>query len=213
MSTKYPRTPHLPWSPGGTRDDRKIESVDSLIGIDLVITEKIDGSNICFTRDNVFARSHSGAPTHESFGLAKAKHAEIRHSIMGGLSIFAEYTYAVHSIEYTQMTSPIWVIGVRLGERWLDFDLTEEWATKCGLVTVPVVFRGSVKGEEDLRFLTESLSNAPSLLGGTREGVVVRTLSSFVEDRFGSCVAKYVRKDHVQTDEHWSRNWKKQDIK
>jgi hypothetical protein len=49
----------------------------------------------------------------------------------------------------------------------------------------------------------------PSALGGIREGFVVRTEASFMEDDFGQNVLKYVRANHVQTDEHWTRNWRK----
>ncbi len=41
-AAKYPRTPHLPWSPGGTRDDRRLASVSRLLDQELVITEKLD---------------------------------------------------------------------------------------------------------------------------------------------------------------------------
>lgn len=66
MSAKYPRTPHLPWSPGGTRDDKRLTVLDQLYGRTLVFTEKLDGSNLCLTADAVYARSHSGAPRHPS---------------------------------------------------------------------------------------------------------------------------------------------------
>jgi hypothetical protein len=35
------------------------------------------------------------------------------------------------------------------------------------------------------------------------EGYVVRIAESFKMDRFQNVVAKYVRKGHVQTSEHW----------
>jgi hypothetical protein len=83
MINKFPRIPHLSWSPGGTRDDRRLSdfSLINFIGNRIVITEKMDGSNLCITRDEIFARSHSGAPTHPSFDLAKKMHGEIRHKI------------------------------------------------------------------------------------------------------------------------------------
>jgi hypothetical protein len=37
---KYPRTMHLPWSPGLQNDDRVIESLDGLIGQEVVVTDK-----------------------------------------------------------------------------------------------------------------------------------------------------------------------------
>ena len=38
--SKYGRTDHLPWSPGATNDDRISNSVDSLLGKEIIITEK-----------------------------------------------------------------------------------------------------------------------------------------------------------------------------
>jgi len=48
--SKYNRTYHLPWSPGSTNDDRISNGVESLLGIDIVITEKLDGENCGMTK-------------------------------------------------------------------------------------------------------------------------------------------------------------------
>lgn len=40
------------------------------------------------------------------------------------------------------------------------------------------------------------------------EGYVVRTVEGFAFDEFASHIAKWVRKGHVQTDEHWKANWR-----
>lgn len=48
----------------------------------------------------------------------------------------------------------------------------------------------------------------PSALGGEREGVVIRLACSFPASEFGLSVCKSVRAGHVQTDEHWTRNWR-----
>ena len=42
---KYPRTYHVPWSPGTTSDDRLLKSVDQFVGKRVVVTEKMDGEN------------------------------------------------------------------------------------------------------------------------------------------------------------------------
>ncbi len=57
--SKYNRTMHLPFSPGSTSDDRIADSVDSLLGRDLIISEKLDGENCGMNNDGVFARSHA----------------------------------------------------------------------------------------------------------------------------------------------------------
>ncbi|MFO0661356.1 MAG: RNA ligase family protein [Polyangiaceae bacterium] len=205
MSAKYPRTPHLPWSPGGTNDDKRLDLVESFVGTNIVITEKCDGSNLTYTRESVFARTHSSAPKHPSFALAKATHASIKTLIPEGHSVFCEYCYAVHSIEYSALPSYSLVFGVRRdGDAvWLSWDDVEAVAESIGLPTVPVLFRGTVKTERELVELTTRLSSGTSVFGGSCEGVVVRRAGTFLDEAFSYSVAKWVRAGHVQTDEHW----------
>ncbi|MDI3281785.1 RNA ligase family protein [Polyangium sp. 15x6] len=205
MSAKYPRTFHLPWSPGGTSDDKRMSDVSALIGAEIVATEKCDGSNLTYTRKNVFSRSHAGPPAHPSFDLAKATHARIGHMLSEGISVFCEYCYAVHSITYEKLPDYSLVFGVRddAAGIWWDWDMVTAQASDLGLPTAPVLFRGVVSSVDELRALTDRLSREPSTFGGPREGVVVRVVSQFPDGAFGRCVAKWVRKGHVQTDEHW----------
>lgn len=205
VSAKYPRTLHLPWSPGGTSDDKRLSDVSALIGVEIVVTEKCDGSNLTYTRKSVFSRSHTGPPGHASFNVAKATHARIAHAIPEGVSVFCEYCYAVHSISYESLPSYSLVFGVRedvRGSHW-DWEMVSAQAADLGLPTVPVLFRGQVGSPQGLRALTEKLCRDPSTFGGSREGIVVRVAASFSEAKFGEYVAKCVRRDHVQTDEHW----------
>ncbi|MEV0787225.1 RNA ligase family protein [Streptomyces sp. NPDC050423] len=45
MRTHYPRTPHLPWSPGAASDDVRLADLAGLTGTEVVVTEKLDGEN------------------------------------------------------------------------------------------------------------------------------------------------------------------------
>ena len=38
---------------------------------------------------------------------------------------------------------------------------------------------------------------------------MTRSIDEYHVDAFKENVFKYVRKNHVSTDEHWSRNWKR----
>jgi hypothetical protein len=145
--------------------------VSSLVGVDLVITEKCDGSNLTYTREQVFARSHGKPPVHPSFDLAKATHAQLRGHLDEGLSVFCEYCYAVHSIEYEALPGYSMVFGVRDDAKkvWWSWVMVELQAQLLGLPTVPVLFRGQVSSERALRTLTDDLAREPSLLGGPRE--------------------------------------------
>lgn len=43
---KYPKTMHLPWSPGLQNDDRVIANLDAFRGHEVVVTEKLDGEKL-----------------------------------------------------------------------------------------------------------------------------------------------------------------------
>ncbi len=77
------------------------------------------------------------------------------------------------------------------------------WAAELGVQTAPVLCQTAVTRLDALRSLTTSLASAPSACGGQREGVVVRHLGGFADDCFSTSVAKWVRKGHVQSGDHW----------
>lgn len=204
-SPKYNRTMHLPWSPGGTNDDKRAPSVESLLNVPLVITEKMDGSNTSLENIGCFARTHSGPPTHASFDGLKALHASVKYNIPVGIQLFGEWCFALHSIPYDSLPGYFLMFNVRdeLADIWFPWDTVEVLASTIGVPTVPVLFQGTVSSEKELKNLTESLVYQPSTYGPTREGVVVRIASGFKNENFPQSVMKWVRKDHVQTDEHW----------
>ncbi len=119
--------------------------------------------------------------------------------------MFGEWVYAKHSIEYTALTSFFQVFGVRTGSKWASWDEVCLWAAELGTVTVPVAAGPRVfENQNDLQDCVEQLVRQPSACGGEREGVVVRLAGEFADEDFGTSVAKWVRKDHVQSDDHWS---------
>lgn len=205
-SGKYPRTLHVPSSPGGTRDDRRLVSLEGFVGVDVVVTEKLDGSNVALSRDHVFARSHGGAPAHPSFAPLKAIHAGVAWQIPEGVSVFGEWCHAVHSIRYPSLPvdAELSVFAVRddADGTWRSWDDVAGLAAALGLVTVPELARLAPASTGELAGVLETHAQAPSVYGPDREGVVVRVAAAF--DDFATAVAKWVRADHVQTDEHWS---------
>lgn len=204
---KYNRTLHLPWSEGATNDDKVAKDISNLIGKDITVTEKLDGSNVCLESVGCFARSHSGPPKHPSFDAFKAFHAPIKGSIPDNFQFFGEWLYAKHSLHYSSLPSYFFLFGVRAVTKnpfWLQWKEVESFASELGVPTPPVLFQGSVKSEKYLKELTTSFMNRPSLYGEEREGIVVRISDMFEDSNFGNCIFKQVRKDHVQTDDHWS---------
>lgn len=203
---KYPRTFHLPYSPGATKEDRIARDVSRLVGKHLLLTEKMDGSNVCLTREAVFARSHNGPPTHPSFDLLKAHHSQVRFDIPEHVEIFGEWLYAVHSIKYNRLPSYLQVFAVRDGTSWWSWEDTREMANEIMASTVPAIFDFVPSSEDDLRSKVEVVTVhnffKPSC-GSDREGIVVRPVGDFWQDEFETSVLKWVRPGHVQTDEHW----------
>jgi hypothetical protein len=197
---KYPRTYHLPWSPGKTSDDRTMEDPDEVFAAaEIVVTEKMDGECSTLYRDYLHARGVDYAP-HPSRDRLRALHASIAHDIPNGWRLCGENLYAVHSIEYDALPAHFLVFSI-WNERneCLSWDETVTWARLLGLHTVPVIARGI--WNEALVRLSDGV--AKSQLGGDREGYVVRLAAGFHYRAFRQSVAKYVRKDHVTTDDHW----------
>lgn len=202
---KYPRIPHLPESPGGTKDDDRLTSVDHLVGRRLLFTEKMDGANCCLTREGIFARSHNGPPTHPSFDRAKAVWAAIRYSIPPRVAVFGEWCYAKHSIAYTRLPGFLLVFGVYAeeGDVWWAWAETIGLALRLGLQVVPTLGITDLVGAHHLPMLVSSLRQP--IYGAETEGLVVRVADEFPNADFSRRIAKWVRAGHVQTDEHWAR--------
>lgn len=205
-SPKYERTFHLPWSPGGTSDDKRMKDISGLLNTDVVITEKMDGSNVCMEADGCFARTHSGPPDHLSFDCFKQLHSMCKSRIPKGIQIFGEWCYALHSIPYDRLPGSYFLMfGARelFTNKWVAWEEVELWAEELQLPTVPVLTMTNVKNETSFKDLINTLCAQPSVCGKVREGVVVRVSREFSNEYFPRLVAKWVRKGHVITDQHW----------
>ena len=197
---KYPRTYHLPWSPGKTSDDRTMDNPTGMFGgADVVVTEKMDGECTTLYSDYLHARSIDYAP-HRSRDFVKALHGRIAADIPEGWRVCGENLYGAHSIAYDRLPAYFLVFSIWNDKNeCLPWDETVLWAKLLGLHVVPVLYRGPWN-EAAVRAFD---GVATSQLGGDREGYVVRLAGGFHYRAFRQSVAKYVRKDHVQTDEHW----------
>ncbi|MFI6609590.1 RNA ligase family protein [Streptomyces sp. NPDC050507] len=196
MRTHYPRTPHLPWSPGATSDDVRLADLAGLTGSEAVVTEKLDGENTTLYADGLHARSLDSAH-HPSRGWVKALQGRIGPRIPAGWRICGENMFARHSIPYEDLASHFYGFSVWDGDRCLDWDLTVDFLRDLGIPTPPVLWRGvfDARAEKALRALK------PDTL--RQEGYVVRPAESFPAAAFRRRVAKWVRPGHVTTDTHW----------
>ncbi|PBQ34550.1 2'-5' RNA ligase [Sphingobacteriaceae bacterium] len=224
LSRKYGRTYHYPFSPGTSSDDRINKDYwKDISGLKSVIhTEKLDGENNCLSKYGVFARSHA-TPTVSPWTAKLRERWSLIKRDLGDYEIFGENLYAIHSIKYCHLESHYFVFGVREEERWLSWEETEFIAAAFDLPLVPVLqecSRLTSKAEFETTIL--DLVKMPGTFGSvdtqsgklcTMEGVVTRNKYEYEVNDFQKNVFKYVRKGHVKTDEHWTRNWKRAPLK
>lgn len=219
ISKKYGRTYHYPFSPGTTSDDRINYAYWEHIREHKTIihTEKLDGENNCLSRYGVFARSHA-TPTTSLWTKAIRERWSLLKNDLGDLEIFGENLYAVHSIEYRKLEHYYFVFAVRLHDMWLSWEEVEFYASLFDFLTVPVLQVAHPINEASLQADVLQMASEPSVFDSydtitntscQREGIVTRNASNFPVDGFRENVFKYVRKSHVKTDEHWTRNWRR----
>lgn len=196
---KYPKTLHFPWSPGLQNDDRLIQSLDGFVGKRVIVTEKLDGENTSMYNDGIHARSIDGRH-HPSRDWVKAFHGQIQHYLNEHERVCGENVYAEHSIRYENLDTYFYGFSLWHADFCFSWDTTLIRFEEMGITPVPVLYDG-IWNEEYIRKLGEMIMNEEP--GDPCEGYVVRTADGFKIDDFQKCVAKFVRKDHIQTDEHW----------
>jgi len=194
---KYPRTYHLPTSPGCTSDDRMMPDDSVFEAKNVIVTLKMDGENTTMYRDYVHARSLVFEP-HPSRNWVKVIHSKIAHEIPVGWRICGENLTAVHSIEYKALPGYFQMFSIWNEKNvCLSWTETVEWAELLELPLVPVLLNGvydSVSIADCFRYFQKD-----------HEGFVVRLAESFPYSAFRHSVGKYVRRGHVQTHGHWMR--------
>ena len=188
---KYPRTYHFPWSPGLQNDDRRLETTDFFMGQEIVVTTKMDGECTTIYQDHIHARSIDSG-YHESRDYVKGVWGRIKSDIPEGFRVCGENLYAQHSIPYDNLEDYFLGFSVWNGDICLGWNETQEWFSLLGIKSVPVLYEG-IYDEGFLR----------SLDIGDAEGYVVRLREPFTYEEFNVKVGKYVRKNHIQTSEHW----------
>jgi hypothetical protein len=196
---KYPRTHHVPWSEGLHSDDRMIESMEGFVGRRVIVTQKMDGENTSLYCSGMHARSVDSRH-HPSRDWVKNLWSRIAGEIPEGWRICGENLYAGHSIAYVDL--PSYFMGFSIWNEQnecLSWDETREWFALLDIESIPVLYDG-LFDEKTIRGLYDSRRDWE-----TKEGYVIRTADAFTYGQFRSCMAKFVRKGHVQTSKHWMR--------
>lgn len=195
MLFKYPKTYHVPWSLGITSNDKKLSSMSFFEGKRVIVTRKMDGENSSLYRDYYHARSLDGKH-HPSRDWLKNFWSGIAMDIPDGWRVCGENLFAKHSIHYKNLKSYFLGFSVWNGQYCLDWDSTQEWFKLLSVTPVPVLYDG-IYNEKTIKSLWKDSD------GLEHEGYVVRVAEGFDYPDFSKRVAKFVRLDHVQSEDHW----------
>ncbi|WP_286076855.1 RNA ligase family protein [Thomasclavelia cocleata] len=195
---KYPRTPHLPFSKGATSDDKILKTTSHFNGKTIVVTEKMDGENTTIYNSYYHARSlDSKHKDYHSYLLTKILPV-LQYQIPEGWRICGEYLYAKHSIYYDNLKDYFLTFSIWNEKNiCLSWNETKEYCEILSINLVPELFVG--KYDEKI---VKEIAEKTVEKGG--EGIVIRNFNEFSYKNFSQNIAKYVRKGHVQTDNHWS---------
>ena len=197
MRYKYPRTYHLPFSPGFTSDDKVLKDDSQFYGKRVVVTEKMDGENTSIYNDGCHARSIDSQHKPYHSWLLNNMYNFI-YDIPDNFRICGEYLYAKHSIGYDNLPSYFLAFSVWENDRCLNWEDTKEFCEALNIAMVPILYEGVYDSD-----LINKIASEAVLRGS--EGIVVRVWDEFKYDDFSKSIAKYVRPNHVQTDKHWSQ--------
>lgn len=205
---KYPTTYYFPFSPISENHIKDIGEVNNLTNCPIVITIKMDGSNVKLTRKYVAARNGLFAD-HKSFDYLKAIHSGIKDRIPENLNIYGEWLYAKHSIHYIEklkLKNYLQIFAVYNTETnmWGSWSEVENVAKHVGLLTVPVIKH--IKYERDFELVRELTKVGDDIINDGHEGIVARNIFPIHNSKFNENVMKFVRVNHVQTDKHWANN-------
>ena len=195
--TKYPRTFHSPLSETVTSTDKYILNYDNFINKEIVITEKMDGSNVTLYNDYYHNRSINTS-YHPAFDWIKRYHSELSYNIPSNLRVCGEYLINVHSIFYENLESYFLAFSIWNNENnvCLSFNETKEWLELLNINHVPVLYEGIF----NIKLIEQLYKELDKTI---HEGIVVRLKDSFHYDDFNKSVFKIVRANHVTSNAHW----------
>ncbi|MCY4227757.1 MAG: RNA ligase family protein [Gammaproteobacteria bacterium] len=208
LNKKYPRTSYWPFSPFKGRTEGIHADPSHFVGVPVVITEKLDGCNVLLHSCKVYGRSVSTPSEEKWMALVKKHHAwKITEP---DIYLYGEDIYGVHSITYNAVPEnrTFYAFSLRDGTgSFSSFAKMSDYATHKNIPVVPVLFEGVFDSATEICSFVNHAHEEPSVLGGEREGIVMRLACDFAESEFPLNICKSVRPGHVKNAEHWTRNW------
>lgn len=206
---KYPKTPYWPQSPARGRGNGDLADPSRFVGAPVVVTEKLDGSNTLLHMGEVYGRSVSAPSIEKWLAMVRKHHAW--KVLERNIFLYGEDIYGVHSIEYDPVpeSETFYAFALRFADgRFSSFQALIDYAREQAIPVVPVLHEGVFRSVDEIQDFVMQAHMEPSVLGGEREGVVIRLAREFPSDDFHLNVCKSVREGHVQSSEHWSKRWR-----
>lgn len=161
----------------------------------------MDGEQTNFYNDRYHARSLDSELTNimklkESRAWCKSLWAKIKTDIPKNMRICGENLYAVHSIYYDNLKSYFQVFNIWEDDTILSFDDTVMWCELLGLTHVPII-KKFIWNDAVAKDICAAINTTKT------EGIVFRPNMSINVSDFSKYYFKWVRTNHVQTNEHW----------
>jgi len=155
---------------------------------------------------------------------------KVNQKLPDRLQVFGEWMWAKHSIhygcdceeecedvgpalselvEYDDDRAYFQIFGVYDTELniWLSWPMTEQVSEYLGFPTTPVIYQEDSADEATFETKSEArrtlINYARDVINNGGEGIVVRSTLPFQYGQFERRLGKYVRENHVKTDEHW----------
>lgn len=183
---KFPRTPHLPGSKATPDDLHADYTYDGPV----VVTEKMDGSNIMMNQEKFITRKGSTSTADWTYPVRNFHYA-VAQSIPKGIWIAGEFLYWRKAIGYDNLESPFLMFGAMKGNKCLSWTEVENLSAVTGIPTVRIIARGVLA--------SDGISQGRNFLhaqGESTEGFVIRPTDSFQLPHYGEFVAKFVGPHH-----------------
>ena len=157
---KYPRTPYSPWIPANPRN-RPAADMTRFAGREIVITEKLDGSNTLLYQGQACPRSTGNASAPPWLAMSRKHHAW-ETIPLPDLQLYGEDIYGVHAIEYHPVpeNATFYLFAARENDTWLSWDSVDALARNPDMPAVPALHMGT---PETLREPRRRNPDAPAL--------------------------------------------------
>jgi len=183
-----------------------------LEGEEVVVTEKIHGSNLRVSKKNnlLFVGGHNWMFKESETNLywSAIKKNGLDGILLKGLPdevvLFGEvYGRKVQTLQYGLTTQKIVFFDAFFNGRYLDWDDVVGLIEKLGLSMPPIVYRGAYHLDK-----IKSLSYGKTLLSGEhlREGIVVKPVKERVDGKLGRVILKFLNPEYEtskgRTDYH-----------